>query len=87
MFPIKNKFILMFIYFWETETDRVWVGKGQREGDTEFKAGSRSWAVRTEPDVGLEPKNCEIMTWAEVGHPTEPPRHPSNFFFLKGIYF
>ena len=29
---------------------------GQREGDTESEAGSRIWAVSTEPDVGLELK-------------------------------
>ena len=34
----------------------------EREGDTESEAGSRLWAVSTEPDVGLEPTNCEIMT-------------------------
>ena len=43
-------------------------GKGaEREEDTEFEAGSRLWAVTTEPDTGLEPMNCEIMTWIEVG--------------------
>ena len=57
------------VYFWEREreTDRVWAGEEQREGDTESKAGSRLWAVSTEPDVRLELTNCEIMTWAEVG--------------------
>ena len=34
----------------------------EREGDTESKAGSRLWAVSTEPDVGLELTNHEIMT-------------------------
>ena len=33
-----------------------------REGDTESEAGSRLRAVSTEPDVGLEPTNHEIMT-------------------------
>ena len=36
-------------------------GGAEREGDTEFKAGSRPWAVSTQPDMGLEPTNCEIM--------------------------
>ena len=37
--------------------------KGQkREGDTEFEAGSRLWAVSTEPNVGHEPTSHEIMT-------------------------
>ena len=34
----------------------------EREGDTESKAGSRLQAVSTEPDFGLEPMNCGIMT-------------------------
>ena len=38
------------------------VGEGQREGDTESKTGSRLPAINTEPDAGLEPTNCEIMT-------------------------
>ena len=38
-------------------------GEGtEREGDTEFEAGSRLQAVSTEPDVGLELMNHEIMT-------------------------
>ena len=34
----------------------------EREGDTESEAGSSLRAVSTEPDVGLEPTNREIMT-------------------------
>ena len=37
-------------------------GSADREGDIESKAGSRLRAVSTEPDVGLEPTNREIMT-------------------------
>ena len=56
----------MFIF--EREKDRVWVGKGRdREGDTKSEAGSRLWALSTEPNAGHEPTNCKIMTWAEVG--------------------
>ena len=29
-------------------------GRAEREGDTELEAGSRLWAVSTEPDVGLK---------------------------------
>ena len=45
-------------------------GGAERETDrqTESEAGSRFWAVSTGPDVGLELKNHEIMTWAEDGH-------------------
>ena len=39
--------------------------------DAESEAGLRLWAVSTEPDVGLEPTSCEIMTWAEVRGPTD----------------
>ena len=37
-------------------------GGAEREGDTESEAGSRLRAVNTEPDMGLEPINHEIMT-------------------------
>ena len=46
-------------------------GGAEREGDTECEAGSRLWAVSTEPDAGLELTNYEIMTWAEVGRLTD----------------
>ena len=45
----------MFTYFWEIEED------------TESESGSRLPAVSTEPKVGLELTDREIMTWAEVG--------------------
>ena len=54
----------------------MWVGEGaerdrEREGDTESKAGSSLQASSTELEVGLKPTNCEIMTWAKVGHLTD----------------
>ena len=42
-------------------------GGAEREGDTESEAGSRLHDVSTDPDAGLEPTNCEIVTRAEVG--------------------
>ena len=52
-------------------------GGAERERETESEGVSRLWAVsmepdntemdNMEPDVGLEPTNHEIMTWAEVG--------------------
>ena len=45
-------------------------GGAERGGDKESEAGSRLWAVSTEPDVGLELINREIMTWAENGRLT-----------------
>ena len=44
------------------DRDRARAGEGQREGDTESKAGYRLSVVSTEPDTGLEPTNREIMT-------------------------
>ena len=55
----------MFIYFWETETEHE-QGRGTAR-ERESEAGSWLWAVSTEPNVGLELTNQEIMTWAEVG--------------------
>ena len=37
-------------------------GGSEREGDTEAEAGSRLRAVSTEPAVGLELTDHEIMT-------------------------
>ena len=47
------------------------VGGAEKEGDPESEAGSRLRAINTEPDAGLEPTNCEIMTRAEVGGLTD----------------
>ena len=58
---------LMFVYFWERQRQNVSGGGAEREGDTESEAGSSLWAISTEPDVGLELMNREIMTWAKVG--------------------
>ena len=66
-------FFIFYFNFFERETERVSMSRegAEREGDTESEAGSRLRAVSTEPDVGLEPTNCEIMTWAKVGCPTD----------------
>ena len=77
----------MFIYFWERERDtECEQGKGtEREGDTESEAGSKaeSEAVSTEPDAGLEPTSSEIMTGAEVKHPTDwATQAPPLCFYL-----
>ena len=73
----------MFIYFRETERQSMSGGGAEREGDTESEAGCRLWAVSTEPDAGLKLTNCDIMTWAEVGHLADwAPQGPHGFFFL-----
>ena len=59
-------------------------GMAEREGNTEYEAGSRLWAVSTEPDMGLELMNHEIMTWAEVGCVTDWAVHvPQKSFFSQ----
>ena len=62
-----NVLFFKFIYFLERERMREQVGEGQREreGDTESKAGSKLWAVSTEPYGGLKLTKNEIMAWAE----------------------
>ena len=38
-------------------------GRGaEREGDTESEAGSRLCAVSTEPDMGFQPTDYDLMT-------------------------
>ena len=37
-------------------------GRAEREGDTESESGSRIRAVGTEPDVGLQLTDREIVT-------------------------
>ena len=51
----------VYLLLRQRETEREW-GWAGREGDTESKAGSRLRAISTEPNVGLELRNGEIMT-------------------------
>ena len=46
------------------------MGGAEKEGDTESEAGSRLWVVSTEPDMGLELTNREIVTRAKAGRLT-----------------
>ena len=72
------KFFLFNVYFWQRERQSTSRGGAEREGDTESETGSRLRGVSTERKAGLEPTNCEIMTWANVGRltdwATQPPR-------------
>ena len=63
-------------------------GGPEREGDTESEAGSRLWAVSTEPNVGLKLTNREIMTWAEVGRLNDWATQAPLFFkiFKQSLY-
>ena len=64
-------FFLTFIYFWDRERQSMNGGGAEREGDTEWEAGSRLWAISPEPDAGLKLTDREIATWAEVGRLTD----------------
>ena len=69
----------LFLRERERENRSRWAAEWER--DTESEAGSRLWAVSTEPNVGLELTNREIMTWAEVGRLTDwAAQVPLNFF-------
>ena len=67
-------FIYLFLYLFsfEKQWDKAWAGEGQRQEETQNLKQTPGFekAVSTEPDAGLEPMNCEIMTWAEVGRST-----------------
>ena len=52
----------MFIFRRERQRQSASGGGAEREGDAESETGPRLRAVSTEPDAGLEPTNCEIMT-------------------------
>ena len=58
--PVSFFLFKVYLYL-RKERQSVSEGGAEREGDTESKAGSRLGAVSTEPDVGLEPTNREIM--------------------------
>ena len=62
----------LLIFERERETESMRVGEGQREEtQNPKKAPGSEQGVSTEPNVGLEPTNCEIMTLAEVGCSTD----------------
>ena len=55
-------FFNVYLILRERERERMSRGGAETEGDIESEAGSKLRAVSTEPDMGLEPTNCEIMT-------------------------
>ena len=61
---------MLYLFLRERESERqrqsMSRGGAEWEGDSESEADSRLWAHSTEPNVGLEPMNREIMTWAKV---------------------
>ena len=85
IYGLNHFFFSTFIYFWDRERQSMNGGGSEREEDTESEAGSRLWAVSTEPDTGLELTDREIMTWAEVGCFTYWATQVSQFNLL--FYF
>ena len=65
-------FFNVYLFLRERERERQSVSRGgaERGRGTESEAGSRLWAVSTEPNAVLELVNCKILTWAEVWRPT-----------------
>ena len=63
--------MFIYLFFWERESVCEQVRGREREGNTESEAGSRLWAVSTEPNAGFRFKNCKIMTWDKVGRLTD----------------
>ena len=78
--------IFLFIYF---ENDSMWAGEGQRDGGE--RIASRLHAVSTEPNVGLELANHEIMTWTKIKSQTlNWLSHPGTLIictFFFNVYF
>ena len=62
--------ISLFIYF---ERERK-IEQGRGRDRVGQRIQSRLCADSREPDTGLEPTNCEIMTWAEVRLLTNSPQ-------------
>ena len=57
-------FFFKFIFlFWERE--RTWAGEDQRDRERE-RIPSRVCAISPKSDMGIDPMNCKIMTWAEI---------------------
>ena len=75
----------MFIYFWDRQRQSASWGRAERQGDTEFKAGSRLWAVSTEPWCRAEihePWDHDL-SWSQMSSWLSHPRHPNFKSFLK----
>ena len=70
-------------------------GEGAERGRQRSEAGSRFWALSTEPDTGLELTSHKIMTLVEVGcltnsHPGAPQIFILDwlaFWFCVGLFY
>ena len=80
-------FVNVYSFLIQRDKSASW-GGAEREGGTESEAGARPWAVRTEPDAGLELTDREIMTWAEVGRSSDwATQVPPQFFFNWSVVY
>ena len=80
-------FFYVYLFLRDREGQSTSGGGAEKEWDTESEAGSRLWAISTEPDTGLKLTNCEIMTWAEVGHNRlSHPGAQKKFYILIESY-
>ena len=59
---LKKKIFNVYLLLRDRARQSMSRGGAERGGDTEFEAGSRLPVLSTEPNTGLEPTNCEIMT-------------------------
>ena len=67
----------------ERETEHM-QGRGRAGGRHRIPSNSRLCAVSTEPNVGLKPMDCKIMTWTEVAYLTDwatQAPHPCLFTY------
>ena len=79
--------MFLFIFEGERETEHE-QGRSRERGRHGIQSRLQALkAVSTEPDEGLEPTNCEIMTWAEAGCPTDWAAQAPLFYFFKLILF
>ena len=90
---IEKQIFKKLVYF-EREREREnarahtgalkWGRSREREGGRESQAGS---AVSAEPDMGLDPMDLVIMTWAKIKSQLNQLSHPSapERFFLKTL--
>ena len=71
----------MFTYLRERVCVQVSRGRGRQRGE---RIPSRLYAVSTEPDVGLDPTNYEIMIWVKIKSGTlnllSHPGAPKEYF-------
>ena len=83
----KKNFYYIYSFLRDKEKQSTSGGGADREGDTESEAGSRLWAVSTEPAVGL--KSQTSRSWPEPKsdvQPTELARCPNltEYFSANG---